>query len=138
MKASQNFDDLVKLVKTLREECPWDRKQTHESLKDHLIEEAYETIEAIDDQNFEELKKELGDVLLQVVFHSRMAQEQGAFAFDDVANAISEKMIRRHPHVFGPEEQRTSAEQNQAGGSPSAAPAAQDSRSAEDSESTGG
>ena len=101
MEASDNFDDLVKLVKTLREECPWDRKQTHESLKDHLIEETYETIEAIDDQNFEELKKELGDVLLQVVFHSIMGEEKEQFDMGDVIKTIQQKMIRRHPHVFG-------------------------------------
>lgn len=101
MEASKNFDDLVKLVQILRKECPWDRKQTHESLKDHLIEEAYETIEAIDNNNFEELKKELGDVLLQVVFHSIMGNEKNEFTMEDVIQTIQQKMIRRHPHVFG-------------------------------------
>ena len=101
MKASKNFDDLVELVQILRKECPWDRKQTHESLKDHLIEEAYETIEAIDNNNFEELKKELGDVLLQVVFHSIMGHEKNEFTIGDVIHTIQQKMIRRHPHVFG-------------------------------------
>lgn len=101
MKATKSFDDLVEIVKILRKECPWDRKQTHESLKDHLIEEAYETIEAIDAKDFKELEKELGDVLLQIVFHSIIANEQEFFDIDDVVYAIQQKMIRRHPHVFG-------------------------------------
>lgn len=100
MKASNNFNDLVELIKILRKECPWDRKQTHESLKDHLIEEAYETIEAIDNNDFDELKKELGDVLLQVVFHSIMGEEKKQFDMGDVIQTIQQKMIRRHPHVF--------------------------------------
>ena len=101
MEATKNFDDLVELVQILRKECPWDREQTHESLKDHLIEEAYETIEAIDNNSFEELKKELGDVLLQVVFHSIMGDEKNKFTIGDVIYTIQQKMIRRHPHVFG-------------------------------------
>lgn len=101
MEATRSFDDLVNIVKILRKECPWDKKQTHESLKDHLIEESYETIEAIDREDFEELKKELGDVLLQVVFHSIMADETDQFDVGNVILAIQEKLIRRHPHVFG-------------------------------------
>lgn len=101
MKPTNNFDDLVELVQILRKECPWDRKQSHESLKDHLIEEAYETIEAIDNKDFEALKKELGDVLLQVVFHSILGQEKNEFSIEDVILSIQQKMIRRHPHVFG-------------------------------------
>lgn len=101
MEASNNFDDLVELIKTLRKECPWDRKQTHESLKDHLIEEAYETIEAIDKEDFIALEKELGDVLLQVVFHSIMADEKDKFNVENVIHSIQQKMIQRHPHVFG-------------------------------------
>lgn len=101
MEATRSFDDLVKIVKILRKECPWDKKQTHESLKDHLIEESYEAIEAIDREDFEELKKELGDVLLQVVFHSIMADETDQFNIGNVILAIQEKLIRRHPHVFG-------------------------------------
>lgn len=101
MKPTKKFDDLVDLVKILRKECPWDRKQTHASLKDHLIEEAYETIEAIDDKDFSELKKELGDVLLQVVFHSIMADEKESFNMGDIVYTIQRKLIRRHPHVFG-------------------------------------
>lgn len=100
MKPSKKFSDLVELVKILRKGCPWDRKQTHETLKDHLIEEAYETIEAIDTKDFQELEKELGDVLLQVVFHSIMADEEEHFNIGDVVYTIQQKLIRRHPHVF--------------------------------------
>ncbi|NGP76145.1 nucleoside triphosphate pyrophosphohydrolase [Balneolaceae bacterium YR4-1] len=101
MQASNKFEDLVEIVKILRKECPWDRKQTHQSIKDNLIEEAYEAVEAIDQEDFEELKKELGDLLLHVVFHSRMADETEDFKIDDVIFSIQEKLIRRHPHVFG-------------------------------------
>jgi len=102
-KPTQNFDDLVEIVHILRDECPWDRKQTHQSIKDNLIEEAYEAVEAIDKSNFEELEKELGDVLLHVVFHSRMAEQTDTFSIKDVIYSIQEKLIRRHPHVFGDE-----------------------------------
>lgn len=101
MKATTNFKDLVKIVRILRKECPWDRKQTHESIKDNLIEEAYEAVEAIDNEDKEELQKELGDVLLHVVFHSKMADETDSFTIDDVIYTLQEKLIRRHPHVFG-------------------------------------
>ncbi len=101
MEATRNFEDLVEIVKILRKECPWDRKQTHESIKDNLIEEAYEAVEAIDTEDFDELKKELGDVLLHVVFHSNMADEDDNFDIGDVIYSIQEKLIRRHPHVFG-------------------------------------
>lgn len=100
---TQNFDDLVEIVRILRNECPWDRKQTHQSIKDNLIEEAYEAVEAIDESDFEELEKELGDVLLHVVFHSRMAEQTDTFSIKDVIYSIQEKLIRRHPHVFGNE-----------------------------------
>jgi XTP/dITP diphosphohydrolase len=99
--ATKKFEDLVTIVKILRKECPWDRKQTHKSIKENLIEEAYETVEAIEDEDFSELKKELGDVLLHVVFHSNMANESSHFNIDDVIYSIQEKLIRRHPHVFG-------------------------------------
>lgn len=98
---SKSFTDLVEIVKILRKECPWDRKQTHKSIKDNLIEEAYEAVEAIDTEDFNELKKELGDVLLHVVFHSNMADETDRFSIGDVVYSIQEKLIRRHPHVFG-------------------------------------
>ncbi|MEE9369159.1 MAG: nucleoside triphosphate pyrophosphohydrolase [Pontiella sp.] len=81
--------------------CPWDREQTHDSLKSDLIEEAYEVIDAIENGNSSELEEELGDLLLQVVFHSQIAAEDGGFEFKDVVNGISDKMVRRHPHVFG-------------------------------------
>ena len=80
--------------------CPWDKEQTHESLRKNLLEEAHEVVEAIDCNDMEHLKEELGDVLLQVVFHARMAEQEGHFNFNDVVIAITEKMIRRHPHIF--------------------------------------
>ncbi len=100
MKPSGKFEDLVELIAILRKECPWDRKQTHDSIKNNLIEEAYEAVEAIDQKNYEELSKELGDLLLHVIFHSKMASENGHFSIEDVISGISEKLIRRHPHVF--------------------------------------
>ncbi len=100
---THNFDDLVDIVEILRDECPWDRKQTHQSIKDNLIEEAYEAVESIDNEDFEELQKELGDVLLHVVFHSRIAEQTDTFSISDVIYSIQEKLIRRHPHVFGDE-----------------------------------
>lgn len=96
-----SFSDLVKIIKILRKECPWDRKQTHKSIKDNLIEEVYEAVEAIDNEDFEELEKELGDILLHVVFQSNMADETDTFSIEDVIYSIQEKLIRRHPHVFG-------------------------------------
>lgn len=104
MQATQSFDDLVEIVDILRKECPWDRKQTHDTIKDNLIEEAYEAVEAIDQKDFDELKKELGDLLLHVVFHSKMAHEQQHFNIEEVIYSIQEKLIRRHPHVFGDSE----------------------------------
>lgn len=84
--------------------CPWDAEQTHESLVPHLIEESYETIDAIQRQDYDHLKEELGDLLLQVVFHSEIAEESGRFNLNDVARVISEKLVRRHPHVFASSE----------------------------------
>lgn len=101
MKPARNFDDLAELVALLRKECPWDRRQTHDSIKDNLIEEAYEVVEAIDNRDPDELRKELGDLLLQVLFHSRMAAEAGSFTIADVIEEIFDKLIRRHPHIFG-------------------------------------
>lgn len=101
MKPSRKFEDLVKLISILRKECPWDRKQTHHSIKDNLIEEAYEAVEAIDNNDMDELRKELGDLLLHVVFQTKMATETNSFDIGDVIYSISEKLIRRHPHVFG-------------------------------------
>ncbi|MGI6010765.1 MAG: MazG family protein [Ruminococcus sp.] len=107
MKKTYTFEELVKIVADLRSEngCPWDRKQTHESLRTCMIEEAYEVDEGIcileEKGSGENLCEELGDVLLQVVMHSQIAEEEGLFTLEDVIQGISEKMIRRHPHVFG-------------------------------------
>lgn len=91
--------------------CPWDVEQTFATIAPYTIEEAYEVAEAIEQGDMEALKDELGDLLLQVVFHAQMAREQQVFEFDDVVDAISDKMIRRHPHVFGPEQERDAATQ---------------------------
>ena len=102
-KGNYSVDDLVILVEVLRsdEGCPWDREQTHKSIRRDFIEETYEVIEAIDTDNPVLLREELGDVLLQVAFHSDIEKEQGRFTLDDVANDICVKLIHRHPHVFG-------------------------------------
>ena len=97
------FEDLIKVMEELRKKCPWDREQTHESLKKYLIEEAYEVIDAIDSKDDKKLKEELGDLLLQVVFHSQIAKERGAFDISDVIDTLVRKLIERHPHVFGRE-----------------------------------
>jgi tetrapyrrole methylase family protein/MazG family protein len=99
---SQRFQKLTELMAALRapEGCPWDRKQTHESLKPYLLEETYETLETIDCQDRQKLCEELGDVLLQVLFHSQIASETGAFTIDDVLERLADKLVRRHPHVF--------------------------------------
>jgi len=98
-----NLQELIDIVKILRSEngCQWDREQTHASLKPNMLEEAYEAVDAIDNDDMKHLKEELGDVLLQVVLHSQIADEEKAFNIDDVACEIKEKLIRRHPHVFG-------------------------------------
>ena len=97
------IERLRKIVVQLRSPngCPWDREQTHQSLKPHLVEECYELIDAIDAGNDKELKEELGDLLLQVVLHSQMAAEASRFTLDEVATAIADKLVNRHPHVFG-------------------------------------
>jgi tetrapyrrole methylase family protein/MazG family protein len=102
-KDSYNIDDLITVVSLLRSEegCPWDKIQTHKSIRNDFIEECYEAIEAIDTDNPVLLREELGDVLLQVVFHSGIETDAGRFTFDDVANDICKKLIHRHPHVFG-------------------------------------
>ena len=94
--------DLLRIMEILRGEngCPWDREQTHASIRGNFIEETYEAVEAIDKEDPVLLREELGDVLLQVVFHARMEEEAGSFSFDDVANDICEKLIVRHPHIF--------------------------------------
>jgi len=95
------FNEFIEIVKRLRKECPWDREQTNDSIKAATIEEAYEVVEAIEKKNFEELKNELGDLLLHVVFHTIIASETQKFKVDDVIDSIQEKLVRRHPHVFG-------------------------------------
>lgn len=91
---------LYEIIKILRVGCPWDKVQTHESLRPCMLEEAYESADAIDNHDMVNLKEELGDVLLQVVFHSILGEEEGAFELRDVINEECDKMIRRHPHVF--------------------------------------
>jgi len=110
--AGEEFTELVELISRLRAPggCPWDREQTHESLKPMMLEEAYEVVEAIDDGNDEEFKGELGDLLLQVVFHSQIAAEENRFTVADVIERISSKMIRRHPHVFGEDTAQTAGD----------------------------
>ena len=93
--------EFVEVVRRLREECPWDRQQTHATLTRYLIEEAYELVEAIESGNVDHVQEELGDVLLQVVLHSAIATQAGDFTLADVARSVTEKMVRRHPHVFG-------------------------------------
>lgn len=101
-RSEYDINDLLKIMEILRsdEGCPWDREQTHESIRKNFIEETYEVCEAIDNSDPELLKEELGDVLLQVVFHSRMEEESGSFSFKDVCDGICKKLIERHPHVF--------------------------------------
>ena len=102
---SVSVQPLVDVVKALRAPhgCPWDQKQTHESLRRYFIEETYEVVDAIDNKDMDNLREELGDVLLQVVFHSQLAEEAGQFTLEDVINDVTQKMIRRHPHVFNRE-----------------------------------
>ncbi len=97
----EKFSELVDIIHKLRKECPWDREQTNDSLKGATIEEAYEVVHAIDAKDYVELKKELGDLLLHVVFHSVIAEESNYFTLPEVIDEITAKMIRRHPHVFG-------------------------------------
>lgn len=102
-KKEYTFDDLITIVEILRSEkgCPWDREQDHKSIRKDFIEETYEVIEAIDTENPELLREELGDVLLQVAFHARIEEEAGRFDINGVANDICVKLVHRHPHVFG-------------------------------------
>ncbi len=96
-----SMDDLLQIMHRLRKECPWDAKQTHESLRQFLLEETYEVLETIDQQQWSKLAEELGDLLLQIVFHSEIGAENQRFDFGDVVDHISKKLIARHPHVFG-------------------------------------
>ncbi len=114
-QAPRNIERLIEVMARLRDPdsgCPWDIEQTFETIAPYTIEEAYEVAEAIRNNDMAELKEELGDLLLQVVYHARMAEEGGAFDFDAVAKAIGDKMVRRHPHVFGDERVETAAAQS--------------------------
>ncbi len=103
---SERFDELVHLMARLRapDGCPWDRKQTHESLKPYLLEETYEVLETIDKQDEGKLREELGDLLLQILFHAQIASERKTFSVEDVMQLLADKLVRRHPHVFGQKE----------------------------------
>jgi MazG family protein len=105
------WEELVEIMTRLRACCPWDREQTHESLLPYLVEEAHEVVEAVDERDAKKLCEELGDLLLQIVFHAQIACEQGKFAVADVIDALANKMIRRHPHVFGDASISTTQEQ---------------------------
>jgi tetrapyrrole methylase family protein/MazG family protein len=109
---TKNIARLLKIMARLRGPggCPWDREQTHQSIRHNLIEECYEAIDALDAGDTDAFKDELGDLLLQVVFHAQMASEDGKFDFDAVAKSINDKLVRRHPHVFGTTKARNSAE----------------------------
>ena len=100
-----NLEKLIEIIKILRSPngCPWDKEQTHKSLRPNMLEEAYEAVDAIDENDIDHLKEELGDVLLQVVLHAQIAKDEGEFDIEDVAGLLNEKLIRRHPHIFGDE-----------------------------------
>jgi len=107
-----DMDALIRIMELLRapDGCPWDREQTHHSIRRNMLEEAYEAAEAIDEENFDHLKEELGDVLIQVVFHACMAEEAGRFTFADVVDGVAQKLVFRHPHVFGTVDAQDSGE----------------------------
>ena len=109
VSTGDRFERAVKIMARLRGPggCPWDREQSFDSIKPYTLEETYEVLEAIDNRDWDELGGELGDLLLQVVFHARMAEEQGAFGFGEVVEAITTKLIRRHPHVFADADGKT-------------------------------
>ncbi|SDR05200.1 nucleoside triphosphate pyrophosphohydrolase [Pseudovibrio sp. Tun.PSC04-5.I4] len=109
MLPSRDISRLIEIMKALRTPvtgCPWDLEQTFKTISPYTIEEAYEVADAIEREDLPDLKEELGDLLLQVVYHAQIAEEEDAFAFEDVVEAITKKMIRRHPHVFGDDEQK--------------------------------
>ncbi|MGZ6020590.1 MAG: MazG nucleotide pyrophosphohydrolase domain-containing protein, partial [Phenylobacterium sp.] len=113
-ETSRPLDRLLEIMARLRDPaygCPWDLEQTFGTIAPYTVEEAYEVADAIERNDLADLKDELGDLLFQVVFHARMVEEQGAFAFDDVVRAINDKMIRRHPHVFAGETYASLADQ---------------------------
>lgn len=108
-KSKSAINDLLRIMADLRSEqgCPWDREQDHESLKFHAVEEVYELMDAIEAGDDHEMREELGDLLLQVVFHAQLAKERGVFDFESVAREMVEKLLRRHPHVFGNSDAKT-------------------------------
>lgn len=112
METREDFEGLLAIMDTLREPggCPWDREQSYATLRNYLLEECYEVVEALDDEDPHALREELGDLLFQIVFLSRLAKEEGHFTAHEVVRGISEKMVRRHPHVFGSERADTSAQ----------------------------
>jgi tetrapyrrole methylase family protein/MazG family protein len=109
-KNQYGFDDLLQIMTILRHECPWDMEQTHESIRRDTLEEAYETAEAIDLRSVTKLREELGDLLLQVVFHTEIEREKGSFDIGDVCDGICKKLILRHPHVFADTKADTSVQ----------------------------
>ncbi len=112
-KNDRSFERLVEIMALLRSDngCPWDREQDHKSIRQHLLEEAYEVIETIDEEKYDELPAELGDLLLQVIFHAQIAAEANRFNIYDVIENINEKLVRRHPHIFGDETVESAEEQ---------------------------
>ena len=99
----KNLEKLIEIIEVLRSPngCPWDREQTHKTLRPNMLEEAYEAVDAMDSGDLKHLREELGDVLLQVVLHAQIAKDEGAFDIEDVAQTLNEKLIHRHPHIFG-------------------------------------
>lgn len=104
------FEELIRIMEALRKGCPWDRQQSRQSLKPYLVEESYELLEALEEDDPGKIKEELGDLLFQIVFHCQIAKERGEFDISDVIEKISDKMVTRHPHVFGSEELGTAEE----------------------------
>ena len=112
LKDSYSFEEIREIVSELRGEqgCPWDKEQNYDSLKTCLKDEAQEVLDAVDRKDFDNLKEELGDLLLQVIFYADMTREEGLFSLDDVMNGLGRKLVRRHPHVFGDEKAETPEE----------------------------
>jgi len=110
MATGDEFDRLIGIMRRLRKECPWDRSQDHDTLRPYLLEEAYEVLHALDARQYDALRDELGDLVLQIVFHAEIAEEAGRFTIEDVLRGINGKLVRRHPHVFGDKQAETPAD----------------------------
>ncbi len=110
MTIADEFNRLIGIMRRLRSDCPWDRSQNHDTLRPYLLEEAYEVLHALDQGRYDELRDELGDLMLQIVFHAEIAEEDGRFTIEDVLRGINDKLVRRHPHVFGDKEAETPAD----------------------------